>query len=233
MPLSFFNVSADELASRIRRLLVFVFSLILIAELFFTLFQGQWINSFLILAIIAVSLAPGLLNRRYKLNIPSEFQIMAIAFVFAALFLGEIRSYYERIWWWDIALHASSGLLLGIFGFLLVYVLNEDERIDLHLRPRFVALFAFLFAVTIGTLWEVFEFSADNLIGTNMQKPMFGDASGLTDTMWDLIMDTFGAGLISLFGWWHLVRKRRSLMEIWVRKFITRNPQLFGSHQQK
>jgi hypothetical protein len=233
MPLSFFNVSADELASRIRRLLVFVFSLILIAELFFTLFQRQWINSFLILAIIAVSLAPGLLNRRYKLNIPSEFQIMAIAFVFAALFLGEIRSYYERIWWWDIALHASSGLLLGIFGFLLVYVLNEDERIDLHLRPRFVALFAFLFAVTTGTLWEVFEFSMDNLIGTNMQKPMFGDASGLTDTMWDLIMDTFGAGLISLFGWWHLARKRRSLMEIWVRKFITRNPQLFGSHQQK
>jgi len=60
-------------------------------------------------------------------QIPPEFQVLAVGFVFASLFLGEIRSYYLRIWWWDIALHTSSGLLLGILGFLLIYVLNENE----------------------------------------------------------------------------------------------------------
>ena len=63
-----------------------------------------------------------------------------------------MQSYYERIWWWDIALHTSSGLLMGVLGFLLVYVLNESERIDMHMRPRFVAIFAFLFAVAVGHL---------------------------------------------------------------------------------
>jgi hypothetical protein len=71
-------------------------------------------------------------------------------FVFASLFLGEVRSFYERIWWWDIALHTTSGLLLGILGFLLVYVLNENERVDVHMLPRFVAFFAFTFAVAWG-----------------------------------------------------------------------------------
>ena len=97
-------------------------------------------------------------------------------------FLGEVRSWYERIWWWDIALHTSSGLLLGLVGFLLVYVLTENERIDLHMRPRFVALFAFLFAVAVGALWEIFEFAMDRMLGANMQKPMLDDPSGLTDT---------------------------------------------------
>ena len=104
-------------------------------------------------------------------------------FVFAALFLGEIQRYYERIWWWDIALHTSSGLLKGILGFLLVYVLNENERIKLHMPPRFVALFAFLFAAAAGTLWEIIEFAMHQVFGSTMQKPMFGDPSGLTDAM--------------------------------------------------
>lgn len=106
------------------------------------------------------------------MTIPTEFQILAIIFVFAALFLGEVRSFYARFWRWDIALHTSSGLLLGIVGFLLVDVLNEHERIDFHMHPRFVALFAFVFAVAVGALWEIFEFGMDRIIGTNMQKPI-------------------------------------------------------------
>jgi uncharacterized membrane protein YjdF len=124
-------------------------------------------------------------------------------------------------------LHASSGLLLGIVGFLLIYVLNENERVDVHMRPRFVALFAFLFAVAVGAIWEIFEFSMDSAFGTTMQKPMLGDASGLTDTMWDLGVDTVGAFLISALGWWYMKRKTRSFIEVWIRRFIDRNPRLF------
>ncbi|HDP89548.1 MAG TPA: hypothetical protein ENN42_06275 [Thioalkalivibrio sp.] len=196
-------------------------------ELAFALFRGQWITAFLVLGIMAIMLSPPIIGRRFRITIPSEFQVLAILFVFAALFLGEIRSYYTRLWWWDIALHTSSGLLLGILGFLLVYVLNESKRVDVHMRPRFVALFAFMFAVTVGVLWEIFEFAMDQLFGTNMQKPMLGDPSGLTDTMWDLIVDTLGALIISTLGWWYMSRKERSFIERWIRKFIARNPHLF------
>jgi uncharacterized membrane protein YjdF len=214
-------------AERIHLGLVIVLQALMALELVVLLYRSQWVTAFLVLAIMAIMLSPPIIGRQFRIIIPSEFQIMAILFVFSALFLGEIRSYYERLWWWDIALHTSSGLLLGILGFLLVYVLNESERVDLHMRPRFVALFAFLFAVTVGTLWEIFEFAMDQTVGTNMQKPMLGDPSGLTDTMWDLVVDTLGALVISTLGWWYMSRRERSFIEKWIRKFIERNPRLF------
>jgi len=191
------------------------------------LIEAQWMNAFLVLMILGLMAAPQLLGERLGVRLPAEFQIAALMFVFAALFLGEVRSYYERIWWWDIALHTTSGFLLGILGFLLIYVLNESRNIELHMRHRFIALFAFLFALATGALWEVFEFGMDRFFGTTMQKPMLGDPSGLTDTMWDLVVDTIGALAISSLGWWYMKRNVRSFIEVWIRRFIERNPRLF------
>ena len=217
----------NQLAARIYRRTVIVLQLIMAVELVLTLYNGLWINAFLVAIIIGITLSPGMLGRHFHVTVPAEFQLLAVLFMFASLFLGEIRRYYDRIWWWDIALHASSGLLLGLFGFLLIYVLNQNRRIELHLRPVFMALFAFLFAVTVGTLWEIFEFSMDHFVGTNMQKSMLGDDSGLTDTMWDLIVDALGALLISVFGWWYMKRGERSFIIDWIGKFVDRNPRLF------
>ena len=214
-------------ARRIHLAVLAVLQTIMAVELMLVLWRGEGLTAVLVLVIMGVTLAPAVLGDRLPVDIPAEFQVLAVVFVFAALFLGEVRSWYVRIWWWDIALHTSSGLLLGLVGFLLVYVLNENERVDVHMRPRFVALFAFLFAVAVGALWEVFEFAMDRLFGANMQKPMFGDPSGLTDTMWDLIVDTLGAFAISALGWWYMRRGQRSFIEAWIRKFIARNPRMF------
>lgn len=218
---------AADIATRINRWFVIVTTSIMGIDLVFLLLNAQWMSAALVIAIMLLVLAPTILGHRLPVSVPSEFQLMAVGFVFAALFLGEVRDYYARIWWWDIALHTSSGLLLGVLGFLLVYLLNENERADLHMRPRFVAMFAFLFAVATGAIWEVFEFSMDRLFGTGMQKSMFGDDSGLTDTMWDLIVDCLGALVISCLGWWYMHRRERSFIEAWIRKFIDRNPTLF------
>lgn len=216
-----------DLATRVHRGTLIVLLAIMAVELLLVLRDGQWINAFLVMAIMAITLSPAVIGRRFRVHIPPEFQVLAVVFVFAALFLGEMRSYYARFWWWDIALHTSSGLLMGILGFLLVYVLNEDERANIHMRPRFMALFAFLFAVTVGTLWEIFEFSMDRIVGTTMQKPMLGDPSGLTDTMWDMIVNALGALVISALGGWYMKRRERSFIEAWIRRFIERNPRLF------
>lgn len=218
---------SSQRAARIYRRTVIVLQLIMAVELVLTLYNGLWINAFLVAIIIGITLSPAMLGRHFRVTVPAEFQLLAVLFMFASLFLGEIRRYYDRIWWWDIALHTSSGLLLGLFGFLLIYVLNQNRRIELHLRPGFMALFAFLFAVTVGALWEIFEFAMDYFVGTTMQKPMFGDDSGLTDTMWDLIVDAIGALLISVFGWWYMKRGERSFIVDWIGKFIDRNPRLF------
>ncbi len=223
------EVSAPEERARLVHLVVLtILQLVMAAELVFLILGQQWIHVFLVVGIMATMLSSVFLRPRLLVNIPSEIQILAILFVFATLFLGEVRDYYERFWWWDLVLHATAGLLLGLLGFMIVYILNEDRHVDLHMRPSFLALFAFSFSQGIGALWEIFEFTMDQLFGMTMQKPMLGDPSGLTDTMWDLIVNAFGAAIISLAGWRYLVRARTSYVDSWAKRFIERNPQLFG-----
>jgi uncharacterized membrane protein YjdF len=106
--------------------------------------------------------------------------------------------------------------------------MNEIERLDLHMKPGFVAFFAFLFALGVGTIWEIFEFTMDGLFDMNMQKLMLGDPSGLTDTMWDLIVDALGALVISVLGYRDLKnRDRQTFLERWLTNFVDRNPRFF------
>ena len=203
-----------------------VIQLVMAVQLVILLARGEWQPAVFVAGIMVLTLAPVLF--RMPVEIPSEIQIVALLFVFATLFLGEVRDYYERFWWWDMALHTTSGLLLGMIGFMFVYILNEDDHVDLHMRPSFLALFAFFFAVGLGAIWEIFEWGMDRSFGTNMQPATPGDPSGLTDTIHDLIVDTIGAALIALAGWRYLARARVSRVDSWASRFIRRNPQLFG-----
>ncbi|MDZ7641226.1 MAG: hypothetical protein U5J62_04270 [Desulfurivibrio sp.] len=208
--------------------LLLVLQLILVGGFIAEIWARQWIDAVLTGAIIMLTLVPSVLKQRFHVYAPPEFVLVAIAFVVASLFLGEVHGYYERYWWWDVALHTSSGFLLGIIGFLLVYILNEMEATELHLNPGFISFFAFFFALGIGGLWEIFEFTVDLLLGTNMQKEMLGDASGLTDTMFDLMVDALGALVITVLGWGYLKAARKtSFLERWINSFISNNPRFF------
>ena len=222
------KASAEANAARRAYFVVaIILQLIMAAELVALLASGRWMHAFLVGAMLLALLVPIVIRRGGPAMVPAELQILVALFIFATLFLGEVRDYYERIWWWDLALHGSAGVLLGVLGLLVVYVLNEDEAVDVHMRPSFLAMFAFFFAVGVGGLWEIFEYAMDVSFGLNMQKPMLGDPSGLTDTMWDLILDTAGAGVVSVAGWFYLSRPNRPHRNGPLRRFIDRNPQLF------
>jgi uncharacterized membrane protein YjdF len=211
------------LARRAHLAVLAVLQLIMVLELVTLLATARWLHAFLVFAILTVTLVPELVRRRVGVEIPSEVQLVIVLFVFASIFLGEVRDYYERIWWWDLALHMSAGFLLGLLGFLVVHVLNESSRVEVSMPPSLVAMFAFFFSVAIGALWEIFEFTMDQLFGLTMQKPMGSDPSGLTDTMWDLIVDTIGAAVVALAGWRYLKAARRRYLDTWVSRFIRRN----------
>ena len=218
----------------IHRRLTHVLQAILVVEIVVAVWNHQWLAAVITTGIVMVTLGPFFLGKFFRVFIPPEFVLFAIAFVFASLFLGEIHGYYTRFWWWDIALHSGSGFLLGIIGFLLVHVLNETEDIGLHMKPGFVAFFAFVFAVGMGALWEVFEFTMDSFFGMNMQKEMLGDPSGLTDTMWDLIVDTLGALIIAVLGYGYVkAANNKSFLERWIQAFITKNPRFFMPNSKR
>ena len=213
-------------ARRAHLAILAVLQFLMAVQLVLLLMREDWPTAAFVAGIMALTLSPVVF--RMPVDVPSEIQIVAVLFVFASLFLGEVRDYYEIFWWWDAALHTISGLLLGIVGYMFVYILNEDRHVDLHMRPSFVALFAFFFAVGLGALWEIFEFGMDEFFGTNMQPALPGDPSGLTDTIHDLIVDTLGAAVVALAGWRYFARARTSRVDNWARRFIERNPQLFG-----
>ena len=204
-----------------RRLSLFLkLSLLIGALLMF--FQARYQAMAEILIILFITFLPLILGKRFDVQIPHGFETLAVIFLYMSLFLGESQGYYTRFWWWDLVLHSGSAFLLGILGFLLVYILNEKEEIGLDLKPGFVALFAFMFAVGMGTIWEIFEYFMDQVFGLNMQK------SGLQDTMWDLIVDVIGAAIISFLGWGYIqTREADSFLERWIADFINKNPHLF------
>lgn len=209
-----------------RTTLVLQFFLLLGAVL--AALQGRWLPALTTLAIAGLTFLPFVLGRRFRTQIPAELELLAVGFLYASLFLGEVHGYYVRFWWWDAVLHTGSGFLLGILGFLLVHILNEHERIEMHMKPGFVAFFAFLFAVGLGAIWEIFEFAMDQLFGMNMQK------SGLVDTMWDLIVDTAGALVISLLGWRALRRGERDwFLQRWIQDFVVKNPEIFRPKNER
>lgn len=212
---------------RTHRIIIRVLLVLMILEWVYLLFEQRGLALFLVTLIIAVLLAPILFKKKLAIEIPAEFHMSSVLFTFAALYLGEVQSFYQRLWWWDIALHGTAGLLMGILGFLLVYLLNESRRVELHMSAGFIALFAFTFSVFIGTAWEIFEFGMDEIFGLNMQKPMLGDPSGLTDTMWDMIVNAIGAFIVSSTGWWYLKREESFYVKRLIRSFILKNPRLF------
>ena len=173
-----------------------------------------------ILGVFALSL-PSMLRRRVQLEIPSNMLILYAAFLYCAIYLGEVRSFYYNVAHWDTILHTFSGAMLGALGFSFITFLNRTDRVPMNLSPVFVATFAFCFAVTLGVVWEIYEFTADGILHTNMQKfgledgtPFLGRLA-LADTMKDLIVDTIGAAVMSVIGYVSLKYQKG-----WVEKLL-------------
>ena len=152
-------------------------------------------------------LLPGMLEHKLKIQIPSNMLILYTIFLYSAIYLGEVKSFYYNVPNWDNILHTFSGAMIGALGFSIVTLLNKTEEVPMNLSPVFVALFSFCFAVTLGVVWEFYEFTFDGLLGLNMQKfalengtQLIGRAA-LTDTMVDLFVDAVGALIMSIIGY--------------------------------
>lgn len=208
----------------IHRRLSYGLQAILATQVAAALIAQQWSTAFFTLGIIGITFIPHVFARQLRFYTPPQFQLLAIAIVFAALFLGEVRDYYARFWWWDTLLHAATGFLIGIVGFLLMAMFNEAGETKPRVKAGFIACFAFMFALGAGAIWEIAEFALDHLLDMNLQKPMLGDPSGLTDTMLDLVVDAIGAAVVCIYGYHHMKKpSKSSFLERWITSFIDNN----------
>lgn len=157
---------------------------------------------------------PSMLARRFTLEIPSSFYAVYVVFIYCAIYLGEVWSFFYKLKYWDVMLHGFSGLGLGVIGFTVVSFLNKDESVRMSLSPFFVTVFAFCFALALGAIWEICEFTIDGVFGVNMQKFALEDGTrlvgraALMDTMKDIIVDTAGALISSVAGYLTIMKDR-------------------------
>ena len=96
---------------------------------------------------LLVMLLPSVIERRWRLGIDHAVYILYYLFLYCAVFLGEVFEFYYLIPHWDTILHFFSGAMLSALGFILVDLLNRNEKIKVSLSPLFVALFAYSFSI--------------------------------------------------------------------------------------
>jgi hypothetical protein len=173
------------LAERIQLGVSYLIRLVLGIAIIEGVLTGNWGAVFVSSLALVLTVVPLMLVNRYKIVVPVSFELLVVLFIYASVFLGGVRDYYLRFWWWDVALHTGSGFALGFIGFLILYVLYLQEKFKAS--PFLIAVMSWAFALALGALWEIFEYAMDLLLGVNMQK------SGLPDTMGDLIVDCVGA----------------------------------------
>ena len=113
---------------------------------------------------------PSWLQVKLRIELPPPLEITILCFIFAAEVLGEVNAFYVKVPNWDTMLHTLNGFLAAAVGFSMVLLLNDDERLTFDLSPFFLALVAFCFSMTIGVLWEFFEFGMDYFFHSDMQK---------------------------------------------------------------
>ena len=180
-------------------------------------------QDFLIILTFIMTYYPSVLEKRFGVYLPNTLQIIITLFIFAAQVLGEMNGFYDKIPWWDTMLHATSGTVLGLLGFMFVYLLNKNRESEVNLSPIFVVLFAFCFAITMGVFWEFFEYGADRLMGYNMQKFRMPGQDGLVDTMEDLIVDTIGAVVACIFGWLYIKQENDTIFNNYFDKWFSKD----------
>jgi len=210
-----------------------ILRIILILAFAASFWEQNWLNVFLSFLTFILTFIPSFIQSRHKINLPEEIQVLIVLFLYAGIFLRGVQEFYYKFWWWSYLLHALSGLGLGLAGFLILYSLHQSGK--LAVSPFLIVLFSFSFALTMGILWEIFEFGMDSFFGFNMQKARnleeaygyFETRFGLLDTMWDLILDALGALAAAAAGFLYLKKKEVFLFDKLVEKFKKNNPGLF------
>lgn len=143
---------------------------LVIVSLIRAVFRQEYHSVFLCALSLVLMILPSLIAKKLEIKLPSALEIIILLFIFAAEILGELNSFYVRVPHWDTMLHTINGFLCAAIGFAMVDMLNRNDRFSFQLSPMYLAIVAFCFSMTVGVLWEFFEFSGDYLLGLDMQK---------------------------------------------------------------
>jgi hypothetical protein len=200
-----------------------VISIIILTVISFAIYDSlinqKWELFFSSLVVLILLLIPLFFEKKIGFKLPIEIEIALAIFIFLSVFMGRAKEFYYKFWWWDIALHSGSAIILGFIGFTIIYLMYSAHKIKA--KPITLAVFSLFFAMAIGAIWEVFEFFMDQLFNLQMQD------NSLTDTMIDLIVDGIGAIFASTIGFFYFKSTKVPPFQRIINRIRKNNPELF------
>lgn len=144
--------------------------ILVIGMMILQIFNRNYQNVFLCILTLILFIMPSVVQATFKVEFPTLLEIVILLFIFAAEILGEISAFYIKFPYWDTILHTINGFLCAAIGFSLVEIMNGSKKLKFELSPLFMSIVAFCFSMTIGVLWEFFEFGMDMFYHLDMQK---------------------------------------------------------------
>ena len=171
--MSRFRKGASEFAARRSKAVLALYlalRIIVGGLLVYHIIRGNYESAFTCLLALVLFVLPALMERRLHIDLPNTLEIIILLFIFAAEILGELQSYYLTYPYWDTMLHTTCGFLTAAIGFSMIDILNRNSRTKFNLSPIYCAVAAFCFSMTVGVLWEFWEFSMDRMLHMDMQK---------------------------------------------------------------
>jgi len=181
---------------------------------------------------------PLLLTRLTRIKLPDTLCACFYLFILCATVLGEMLSLYYKIPIWDSLLHFGSGIMIGMFGSILLVTFLKNKKCTKLVSPMFIAITAVCFALCVGVFWEMYEFAGDSLLGLNMQKCLLEDGAALIgkaavlDTMKDLIVDTLGA-LVAAAGAFLSIKNSKGWLHAYLADDMAAEPEAMRFEKQR
>lgn len=170
-PVKFYQGLIQQIKTNKTAFTIFVIlRLAVIAVLIRCIITERYESVFTAALALILFLIPPFIEKNFRLELPTTLETLAFIFIFCAEILGEIEGFYIKYAFWDTMLHATNGFMFAAFGFCLIDMLNRNPKTKFQLSPAYVALTAFCFSMTIGVLWEFYEFGVDKILNTDMQK---------------------------------------------------------------
>ena len=200
-----------------------IVSIIILTIISFAIYDSlitqKWELLFTSLVVLILLLIPLFFEKKIGFKLPIEIEIALAIFIFLSVFMGRAKEFYFKFWWWDMALHSGSAIILGFIGFTIIYLMYSAHKIKA--KPITLAVFSLFFAMAIGAIWEIFEFFMDQVFGLEMQD------NSLTDTMSDLIVDGIGAIFASTVGFFYFKSTKTPPFQRMINRIRKNNPKLF------
>lgn len=165
------NKEKNKKVKKVRNITTYIIlRTLVVLTMILQIIHKNWNDVFLCVLTLFLLLIPAIINKGFNIELPTVLESIILVFIFAAEILGEIQNFYGIFKHWDTMLHTINGFIMAAIGFSLIDILNQSDKVAISLSPLFVALVAFCFSMTIGVMWEFFEYNMDTITKTDMQK---------------------------------------------------------------